>query len=162
MQFLGLGELQDSLGRKKLGNLRLLNLYDILDSFVSQAAYAEFEKQAFELEEPNVERLNALYGEILAKYGMESQYDGMDWIDITHFFEQPFYVISYPISACCAMEIYERELEETGAGFDSYLRLVDAEKIGIVGAAEEAGLQNPITDERVRETAVFLEKQFAA
>ena len=60
------------------------------------------------------------------------------------------------------MEIYERELEETGAGFDSYLRLVDAEKIGIVGAAEEAGLQNPITDERVRETAVFLEKQFAA
>ena len=83
-------------------------------------------------------------------------------MDISHFFEQPFYVISYPVSACCALEIYERDMQADAAGLSSYLRLADTEEIGIVAAAAEAGLQNPITDQRVQAVASFLASQLAA
>ena len=82
------------------------------------------------------------------------------WIDVPHLFEQPFYVISYPVSACCALEIYEHELRD-GSGLNDYLRLVDSEEIGIIGAAKGAGLQNPVTDERVRDVADFMDRQLA-
>lgn len=70
-------------------------------------------------------------------------------------------MISYPVSACCALEIYEHELRD-GSGLKDYLRLVDSEEIGIIGAAKGAGLQNPVTDERVRDVADFLDRQLAA
>ena len=164
MQFLALGKLGDVLGPDGVEDLRLLNLYSTLDTLVWQSAYAEFEERAFAMEGPTVEKLNALMDEIGNEYGLNENGDpdfGRSWTDITHFFEQPFYVISYPVSACCALEIYERELAD-GSGLDEYLRLVDSEEIGLVGAAEAAGLQNPVTDARVQDVAVFLEKQFAA
>ena len=163
MQFLSLNKLSGVLGQEGIRQLRLLNLYDILDALVWQSAYAEFEERAFAMAEPSVEKLNALMGEIGREYGLDAGDSDfpLSWIEITHFFEQPFYVISYPVSACCALEIYRRELRD-GGGVNDYLRLVDSEQIGIIAAAEEAGLQNPITDACVRDTAAFLDAQFAA
>ena len=163
MQFLALEQLRGVLGEYGIADLRLLNLYDILDTLVWQSAYAEFEDRAFAMEDPSVEKLNALMDEIGRAYGLSEGDDGfgLTWVDITHFFEQPFYVISYPVSGICALEIYEHELAD-GSGLKDYLRLVDSEEIGIIGAAEEAGLQNPLTDARVQDIAAFLDRQFAA
>lgn len=163
MQFLALEQLRGVLGEYGTADLRLLNLYDILDTLVWQSAYAEFEDRAFAMEEPTVEKLNALMDEIGKAYGLSEEDDGfsLSWVDITHFFEQPFYVISYPVSGICALEIYEHELA-AGSGLSDYLRLVDSEQIGIIGAAEEAGLQNPLTEARVQDIAAFLDRQFAA
>ena len=163
MQFLALDQLRGVLGEYGVEELRLLNLYDMLSTLMWQSAYAEFEDRAYAMEEPSVEKLNVLMNEIGTEFGLNPENDpsfGLSWIDITHFFEQPFYVISYPVSAVCALEIYERELAG-GTGLADYLRLVDSEEIGIVGAAAEAGLQNPITDERVRDIAAFLDRQLA-
>ena len=163
MQFLALEQLRGVLGEYGTADLRLLNLYDILDTLVWQSAYAEFEDRAFAMEDPSVEKLNALMDEIGRAYGLSEGDDGfgLTWVDITHLFEQPFYVISYPVSGICALEIYEHELAD-GSGLKDYLRLVDSEEIGIIGAAEEAGLQNPLTDARVQDIAAFLDRQFAA
>ena len=163
MQFLALEKLRGVLGEYGVAELRMLNLYDILDTLIWQSAYAEFEDRAFAMEDPSVEKLNALMDEIGAAYGIGEGDDGfgLTWVDVTHFFEQPFYVISYPVSGICALEIYEHELAD-GSGLNDYLRLVDSEEIGIIGAAEEAGLQNPLTDARVQDIAAFLDQQFAA
>ena len=163
MQFLALEQLRGVLGEYGTADLRLLNLYDILDTLVWQSAYAEFEDRAFAMEDPSVEKLNALMDEIGQAYGLSEGDDGfgLTWVDITHFFEQPFYVISYPVSGICALEIYEHELAD-GSGLKDYLRLVDSEEIGIIGAAEEAGLQNPLTEARVQDIAAFLDRQLAA
>ena len=163
MQFLALEKLRGVLGEYGVAELRMLNLYDILETLIWQSAYAEFEDRAFAMEDPSVEKLSALMDEIGAAYGIGEGDDsfGLTWVDITHFFEQPFYVISYPVSGICALEIYEHELAD-GTGLADYLRLVDSEEIGIIGAAEEAGLQNPLTDARVQEIAAFMEAQFAA
>ena len=165
MQFLSLRPLTDALGAQGVEELRLLNLYDILDTFLWQTLFAEFELRAFEMENPTVEGLNALMWELYREYGMDrtrSERDAAEWVDVTHLIEQPFYVVSYPVSACCALEIYERELDKPGAGLESFLRLADSEEIGLVAAAKEAGLQNPIADARVQAVASFLERQLAA
>lgn len=164
MQFLALNQLGSVLGPEGVEDMRLLNCYDILSTLVWQSAYAEFEERAYAMQEPTVEKLNALMDEIGREYGLNDSEDpdfGCSWIDITHFIEQPFYVISYPVSACCALEIYERELADS-TGLAEYLRLVESEEIGLVGAAEEAGLQNPVTDARVQAVASFLENLLAA
>jgi oligoendopeptidase F len=163
MQFLALGKLEDVLGTDGVERLRLLNLYNALDTLVWQSAYAEFEERAFTMAEPTVEKLNALMEDIGREYGLNADNDPgfkLWWIDVPHLFEQPFYVISYPVSACCALEIYEHELKD-GSGLNDYLRLVDSEEIGIIGAAKGAGLQNPVTDERVRDVADFMDRQLA-
>ena len=165
MQFLSLRPLTAALGEQSVAALRQLNLYDVLDTFLWETLYAEFEFRAFQLETPSVEALNALMWSLYKEYGLDELYDEssvIDWVDITHLFEQPFYVISYPVSACCALEIYERDMQTGGAGLSSYLRLADTEEIGIVAAAAETGLQNPITDQRVQAVASFLASQLAA
>ena len=159
MQFLSLEPLESALGAQDIAALRLMNLYDVLDTLVWQAAYAEFEERAYRLEEPTVEKLNALMLDIGREYGLAEGDDGFDvrWIDVTHFFEQPFYVISYPVSACCALEIYAKELAD-GSGVDTYLRLAESEAIGLIEAAKEVGLDNPLSDKRVQETAALLDR----
>lgn len=162
MQLLSLGQLDDVLGTEGVERLRLLNLCNILDTVVWQTAWAEFEARVYALPEPSLEQINAIMAEVVDAYGLNPEGDpdyACAWVDVPHFFEQPFYVISYPVSACCALEIYERELE-SGTGLSDYLRLVESEEIGILAAVEEAGLQNPITEARVREIAAFLEDQF--
>ena len=159
MQFLSLAPLKTALGEQGVAALGTLNLYDILDTFLWQTLYAEFELRAMELENPSVQDLNALMWQLYQEYGLDEMWDEesvVDWVDITHLFEQPFYVISYPVSACCALEIYERELEQSGAGTACFLRMAQSPEIGLVAAAKEAGLQNPVTDQRVREVTEFL------
>ena len=166
MQFLSLGELRDVLGKRGVDNLRRLNLLEALDTYVQQVSFMEFEDRVFALEDPTVEDLNALSLQLAKDYGyydgVSEDYYALSWIDIPHFFEQAFYVISYPVSLGAALEIYERELNEPGAGLDAFMKLIDCEQTGIVGAVEEAGLQNPLTDARVQEIASFLESQLAA
>lgn len=165
MQFLSLRPMTAMLGGEGGSTLRLLNLYDILDTFLWETLYAEFELRAYQMENPSVEALNDLMWTLYKEYGLDGIYDResvIDWVDITHLFEQPFYVISYPVSACCALEIYERDMQTGGAGLESYLRLAETEEIGIVAATAAAGLQNPVTDERVQAVANFLDSQLAA
>lgn len=165
MQFLSLRPMTAMLGGEGGNTLRLLNLYDILDTFLWETLYAEFELRAYQMENPSVEALNDLMWTLYKEYGLDGIYDResvIDWVDITHLFEQPFYVISYPVSACCALEIYERDMQTGGAGLESYLRLAETEEIGIVAATAAAGLQNPVTDERVQAVASFLDSQLAA
>lgn len=165
MQFLSLRPMTAMLGGEGGSTLRLLNLYDILDTFLWETLYAEFELRAYQMENPSVEALNDLMWTLYKEYGLDGIYDResvIDWVDITHLFEQPFYVISYPVSACCALEIYERDMQTGGAGLESYLRLAETEEIGIVAATAAAGLQNPVTDERVQAVASFLDSQLAA
>ena len=163
MQYLALGPLRESYTDEVVDTLRLMNLIDSLDTYVQQASFAEFEKRVYSVEEPTLDELNALSLQLAKDYGyydgVSEEYYAMSWIDMPHFFEQPFYVISYPASAGVALEIYESELEEPGAGMAKYLALLDTEDPGLIGAVREAGLKNPLSAARVREIADFLKTQ---
>ena len=143
-----------------------LQLMDVSQTFTSQAAFARFEEQVYELpeEELTVERVNEIFLQSCKDFGL---YDfGFDfyysqyWIDVVHFFEVPYYVISYCVSAENALQVYELEDAESGAGVDAYFRLLDREGgAGVQQVMEDAEMSNPFRAESLSETAAFIREK---
>ncbi len=142
---------------------RTQKMVDTVAVFISQAAYADFEDRTGELDddELTVENINNIYRNICKDYGFYNEYVdfyySMAWIDIPHFFEAPYYVISYCISSDTALQIYQREMETPGAGLELYNTLLDRKAgDGIQAVCEAAGMENPFTKGRLKEIAEFL------
>lgn len=150
----------------KVNSFRKQKLVDTASVFISQAAYADFEDRASALsdDELTVDALNDIFRQISKDYGFYYEfadfYYSMSWIDIPHFFEAPYYVISYCISADTALQIYQHELETPGAGLDLYNTLLDRTAgDGIQAVCEAACMENPFSEGRLKEIADFLYEQ---
>lgn len=136
---------------------------DSLLTFVSQAAYAEFELRAYALPEEklNAEGLNALFLECMEEFGQS--YTGLEdiiapgWIDIQHFLIAPYYVISYCVSNDAALQIFQIE-EADGTGLDTYRALMSTSSGNtILALLEENGMESPFEPGRIEELADFFE-----
>lgn len=141
-------------------------LGDSLSVFLSQASYADFEQQAYALpeEELTLERLNEIFLESCEKYdcsteGMET-YIARAWVDVQHFFIAPYYVISYCVSNDAALQVYQCELAQSGAGLERYVALLqNSSGNSILALLEEAGMDSPFAEGRMRELAEFFREQ---
>ena len=143
--------------------LTISKVADSLMTFVSQAAYAEFELRAYALpdDQLNTEGLNALFLECMEEFGQS--YTGMEdiiapgWIDIQHFLIAPYYVISYCVSNDAALQIFQLE-EENGTGLETYRALMSSSSGNtILALLEENGMESPFEPGRVEELADFFE-----
>lgn len=143
--------------------LTISKVADSLMTFVSQAAYAEFELRAYALPDNqlNTEGLNALFLECMEEFGQS--YTGMEdiiapgWIDIQHFLIAPYYVISYCVSNDAALQIFQLE-EENGTGLETYRALMSTSSGNtILALLEENGMESPFEPGRVEELADFFE-----
>lgn len=143
--------------------LTLSKVADSLLTFVSQAAYAEFELRAYALpdDQLNTEGLNALFLECMEEFGQS--YTGMEdiiapgWIDIQHFLIAPYYVISYCVSNDAALQIFQLE-EENGTGLETYRALMSMSSGNtILALLEENSMESPFEPGRVEELADFFE-----
>lgn len=135
-------------------NLIRLKLLDSLCIYVEQAAYASFEQQVYGLEGENltVETVQALYDTVCQGYGLEGSWT---YVFITHFFTEPLYVISYVVSNDAALQLYQMEQEETGAGLTCLEENLATMEPYFLAFLEEAGLESPFATgriQRVKET----------
>ena len=159
MEFLVLDRLDEVMSEEQTENLLLIKLLDTLELYVQQASFYEFEKAVYEADEDELdaEFLSGLSLRLAEEYGycagMNKNYYAYSWLTVVHFFEQPFYVISYPVSNSVAMQIYELEREESGRGLDKFLELLSLDTEYIIDAAESAGLESPFTEGAVSRTA---------
>ena len=165
MEFLAL-QYNDVLPEKQRNNLLRYKLYDLLQTFVYQAAYADFEDRVFALEPDSlsVERINGIFLQCCKDYGIYEPgfdfYYTESWIDVLHFFEVPYYIISYCVSAETALQVYELEQAEHGAGAAAFFRLLDRDySAGVQQVMEDAELENPFREEVIRQTADFFTRQ---
>lgn len=165
MEFLAL-KYTDTLKDQQKTKLLKYKLVDLLQTFVYQGAYAEFEARVYALdpEEITVEKVNQLFLDSCTDFGVAEPgfdfYYSQCWIDVIHFFEVPYYIISYCVSAETALQVFELEEAQEGEGVNAYFRLLDREYgAGVQQVMENAGMDNPFRDEVLRETAdFFLEK----
>ena len=138
---------------------------DNLDMYVQQGSFAEFEELVYSVdpEELTVEMLNDFSLQTAKDYGYfepgYEDYYALSWIDITHFFETPFYVISYPVSNDMAMQIYELERQEHGAGLEKYLQMLPRDYDGLLETLSAGGLDSPFAPGRLEAVAADLESQ---
>ena len=142
--------------------LTLHKLADGLCVYVEQAAYSCFEQQVYELspEELTVERVRDLFQKTGEGFGLDCwDLDGQSYIGIPHFFVQPLYVISYVVSNDAAFQLYQLEQQERGSGLDIYLETLDTEQEDFLPFLEEAGLDSPFLDGRIRTVKETLQNE---
>ena len=165
MEFLALSY-TDALNAQQKDELIKSKLVDALETFVSQAAFADFEQRVYALPDDKltVENVNEIYRQVTKDYGFYE--DGFDffysqaWIDIMHFFEVPYYVISYCVSAETSLQVYQLEEEKTGEGVAAYFRLLDRDlSAGVGQVVKDAGLDDPFRAGCILETAEFFRDQ---
>lgn len=151
---------------EKLGDLRTIKLLDTLDTYAQQGSFAAFERAVYEIpaEELTVQTLNDLSLQYAIDYGyfaegMEDYY-AKSWIDITHFFEYPFYVVSYCVSNDAAFQIYRLELADGGAGLDQFNRLLPRRYDGFLDSLKnQSDLESPFAPGRMEKTADTVRSQ---
>ena len=168
LELLILDRLDGELSEAEIETLRQIKLADVLSMYVQQASFAEFERQVYAADPDQLSAgwLNDLSLRLAKQYGYydgySEQYYAMSWIDIVHFFEVPFYVITYPVSNDLAMQLYAMERAQEGAGLDKYLEILPHETAGVVDTALAGGLQSPFAPGRLRDVAAMLEEEMLA
>ena len=141
-------------------DLTRLKMADSLCTFVEQAAFASFEQQMYRLpeEELSVEGLYRLYEEVALSYGFDSvNYDPREFVTITHFYTNPMYVISYVVSNDAAMQLYQLEQEEPGAGLQLFENNLDSQEAYFLAFLEDAGLESPFAEGRIQKVRELFE-----
>ena len=161
MEFLAL-TYSETLSQRQRDSLLKLKLVDLLETFVYQGAYADFEARVYALDPQDLtlERINDVYRTVCQEYDLYEPgfdfYYSQSWIDVLHFFEVPYYIISYCVSAETALQVYRLEKEEAGAGAAAYFRLLDRDySAGVRQVMEDAGLESPFREDVLEQTADF-------
>ena len=159
MEYLVLSRLDEQLDEEEVDNLARIKMIDTVEMFVQQASYAEFEHRVYALGAENLsaEVLNETARQVAKEYGYYVyQYDeffSLSWIDIPHYFEQAFYIVSYPISDDLAMQIFDLERGEPGAGMQRYLDNLERDFSGMMGLVDAGGFESPFSPGRVEAIA---------
>ena len=159
MEYLVLSRLDEQLDEEEVDNLARIKMIDTVEMFVEQASYAEFEHRVYALGAENLsaEVLNETARQVAKEYGYYvyryDEFFSLGWIDIPHYFEQAFYVVSYPISDDLAMQIFDLERGEPGAGMQRYLDNLERDFSGMMGLVDAGGFESPFAPGRVEAIA---------
>ena len=133
--------------------LESMKMADSLCVYVEQAAYANFEERVYGLngETLTVESVRTLFGQTAYRYGFGSpQFDNRSYVTVGHFFTSPLYVISYVVSNDAAMQLYQMEKTEAGAGLACYTANLATEQSDFLAFVKEAGLESPFAEGRIQ------------
>lgn len=133
--------------------LEKLKLIDGLCTYVEQAAYASFEQRVYEIdpEELTEELVYGLYEQVGLEFGFDSwEWDSRDFVMITHFFTHPMYVISYVVSGDVALQLYQMEKADLGAGRERYQQMLENGDAYFLAFVEDAGMESPFAEGRLQ------------
>lgn len=132
--------------------LEALKLADGLCIYIEQAAYAWFEQQVYSLEGDalTVSAVEKLHYQMGTKFGLDVwQWDYRSYVCISHFFTNPFYVISYVVSNDAALQLYEKEQSQTGAGLQILQDHLATQEAYFLAFLESADLESPFEADRI-------------
>ena len=148
--------------------LTIYKLLDTVDTFTQQGSFAEFEHEVYArpASEWTPESLNELSLRLSEEYGYlregDEDYYAKSWIDITHFFDNPFYVVSYVVSNDAAFQIYERECAAAGGGLALWNKLLPRDLDGFLETVvDQGGLEDPFGEGRMKEIAKLLREKLS-
>jgi oligoendopeptidase F len=112
---------------------------------VEQAAYASFESQVYGLtgDALHVEAVRDLFGQTLEQFGMDGILEDRSYVMVGHFFTNPQYIISYVVSNDAALQLYQMEKEQAGAGLACYEQNLSTEHSDFIAFLAAAGLDSP-------------------
>ena len=152
MEYLSLFYCEDT------GMLTKIKMMDSLCVFVEQSAYAEFERRAYALTGDALtgENLITLFGDVAMEYGFgDLGANKIFFTQVPHFYTNPMYVFSYVVSNDAALQLYQLEQAEAGAGLAVMAENLDTMEGYFLAFVESAQLESPFAEGRlasIRET----------
>lgn len=168
LELLSLNMLEDELGSDAVRYLAQDKVKDTLWTYLYQCAYAEFERGVYALDDDELtsENINNIYIDQMIRFGLiqdgYEDYVPFTWTDIPHFFESPFYVISYPVSCNVALQFFAMEMDEEGSGIEKYNEMLGHESGDLLETLEEYDMDSPFDSGNVRATANIIKKMCKA
>ena len=123
-------------------------LIQIMSAVIDGCMYDEFQQAVYALEDPTLEEINTLFCQVSGDYGYThyGSKQAYEWVYVTHNFIQPFYYISYAVSALPALEIWMISQTDSQKAIDLYLDLVAlGESGGYQETLKACGLNNPFS-----------------
>lgn len=141
--------------------LEAYKLADCLCIYVEQAAYALFEQRVYSLtgDDLTVENVQALYEGIGNSFGFDSwERDSRDYVNLTHLYIEPMYMISYVCSNDLAFQLYQMEKAEAGSGLKIYQQCLESQDSFLLYFAETYGLESPFAPGRLESVKKTLEQ----
>ncbi|MBQ8306432.1 MAG: hypothetical protein IJX90_09500 [Blautia sp.] len=156
LQLLMLPCMQEITGEETGGYMRLHTLRAILESVLEGFEADEFESAVAEDPDLSLEEINALSGKLLYDYGLtDTDEPDYQWVEKSHFYEMPFYYLSYATSALGALELLDAAHTDREDAVDRYLLITrEAPSCGYLEIMEDAGLPDPFAEETIREIAL--------
>lgn len=136
---------------KDTESLAKMQMASALSTFVIQAFFADFENKVYLLDKDalTVENVRQLYSKTAFRFSFGV--DERTFITVPHFFVAPVYVISYVTSADAALQIFQLEQAQKGAGLQLYMDNLDTLEVEFLAFLESAGLESPFRRGRAAE-----------
>ena len=151
--------------RQELTEFKLL---DTVDTFTQQGSFADFEHRVYSqpAAEWTPEELCELSLELARDYGYlvegQENYYAKSWFDINHFFDHPFYVVSYCVSNDAAFQLYELECARAGAGLEVWDKMLPRDLQGFLETVtRQGGLEDPFAEGRMAKVAALLREKLS-
>lgn len=144
MQLLFTDRYDEMFGEENGSKMKDYTVFQTLYCLVSGCFYDEFQRKAYAMAEPTVAGLEKLYNELLKDYGLD---DGgvTHWTELPHNFEDPFYYISYAVSAAGGWEIWLISQTEPERAKEIYAKLLRCSFNTERGyALKRSGLSDPM------------------
>ena len=121
--------------------------YALLRIYALGAANADFELRLYELpeEEVTAENIVKLYAQVGTEWKLSyfGSFSKQGLLMTLHFYLSPMYMLSYSISCDTALQLYELEVQEAGAGLQCYEKLLASDQVQLLSLIGEAGLRSP-------------------
>jgi len=134
--------------------LHARKMLDSLALFVEQSAYAMFEQRVYSLQGDQLTADNVIaeFDRVGKEFGLDSWgIDGRDFVQITHFFTNPMYILSYVVSNDAALQLYEMEKESKGSGLALFTENLDTQVESFGEFVQTAGLKDPFASDRAEQ-----------
>lgn len=145
---------------KDTEQLTTMKMADSLCLYIEQSAFASFEMQMYEIpeEELDVQALTELYDRVALEYGFDSvDYDPREFVTINHYYTNPLYILSYVVANDAAMQLYQLEQEQSGAGLKILEENLSTGEYYLLTFLDSAGLESPFAPGRIRQVRETLE-----
>ena len=140
--------------------MQQLKLADSLGVYIEQSFLADFENRVYRLSSDDLtaENIRNLYSQVATEYGLGDRLDSRGYVNVTHFFSSPMYVISYVVSMDTAMQFYQLENNQSGEGLRRYENNLSSSQSGFLAFLSEAQLESPFKEGHITEVRELFEK----
>ncbi len=138
-------------------NVVRYQIFNMIWAVLSGSLVSEFEDFAHSEEDLTVEKLNAKMGELSSEYMLGLSDDW--WTNVRHIYDQPFYYVSYALSAMASLSTLTVMEEDYRTAVDNYMELTTygQSTYSFNKTLSESGYPDVFAQDTIREIANSVE-----